>query len=703
MTHTLWLDLETYSGTDIRYGAHKYAEDPEIEILIFAYAMDDRPVSLWQPAYEAMPAELRENLEDDSVLLVAHNSAFDRTVLRRVLPQFRAFETADRWKDTMIAASALSLPRSLDGLCRALNLPVDKAKDAAGKQLIKVFCQPGRYGRNTAETNPEDWAKFCSYAGRDVEAMRRCAMRMPLHYNSPAVWSQIWREWRIDQRINDRGIFVDFRLASAVQKACAEELKTASAEYPKLTDGQVASPSAVSALKVWLETQGITVTDLSASVVAELLARTDLSDTVRRVLRIRQYAALASVKKFDALINAACSDNRLRGCLVFMGTSRTGRFCGRTFQPQNLPRGSFKPAEVDTAITAFKTGMVDLLYPSALEAGKECLRALLTAPAGCKLCVADLSNIEGRVLAWLAGEEWKLEAFRAFDAGHGVDLYKATYARTFNIRPEDVTKKQRQVGKVMELALGYQGGVGAFVNFARVYGIDLEGDFTASVKKSVGDTDLWATSASSYDYMSEQYADFDTDLSREAWIACRSVRTAWRDAHPAIQSFWEALKDAAIRLTGDRPPEHPFRVGKVTFSSYANGNRRDILITLPSGRVMVYPLARKPEKGERAEMVFREYSGYGTSGTDICTYAGKLCENITQAVARDILTSSMEPIENAGYRIVLSVHDEYIAEAPDTPDYTHEELARLMATPPAWADGLPLAAAGFEAMRYRKD
>lgn len=703
MRKVLWLDLETYSDIPVNRGVHKYAESRQLEILIFAYALDDRPAQAWIPSEALMPQELSEALSDPSVTVIAHNSSFDRTVLRHVYPDMEVFRTADRWKDTMIAAAALSLPRSLAGLCGALGIPVEESKDAAGKSLITVFCQPTSYGRHTAEELPDEWAHFVSYAVRDVEAMRTCARRMPLHYLTPKAWEQIWSEWRIDQRINDRGICVDTDLARHVCKACGTALKEAASRYPELTGGAVASPAAVGALRDWLAAQGIHVDDLSAAVVSGLLERTDISDTVREVLRIRQYAGLASVKKFDSLLASVSQDNRLRGCLQFMGTARTGRFCGRIFQPQNLPRGSFKPAEVELAISAFRCDIADLVYPSPLEAGKECLRALLWAPSGAKLCVADLSNIEGRTLAWLAGEDWKLKAFRDFDDGHGVDLYKATYARTFNVRPEDVTKKQRQIGKVMELALGYQGGVGAFVNFARVYGIDLEGDFTHAVKESIS-SDRWDEAAASYAYMAERFPDFSSDLSRDAWSACQAVRTAWREAHPKICQFWSELKDAVTRLTSDdRRPDGAIPAGRISFTYYRHHGGLDILARLPSGRVMIYPLARPPKPEERADLVFREYSGYASGGVETRTYAGKLCENITQAVARDILTSSMKPIEDAGYRIVLSVHDEYITEAPDTPDYSHEVLARLMATPPAWADGLPLAAAGFEAYRYRKD
>lgn len=718
MNHVVWIDLETYSSEDIRHGVHKYVESGDLAILVCAWALDSGPVQIWCPETADMPVDLRQAFLDESVTLVAHNSAFDRTVLAKCYPEISAFKTADRWMDTMVAASALSLPRSLDGLCKSLGLPADKSKDAAGKALIKLFCSPGKFGiQSNRETNPDEWEAFCRYCRQDVEAMRNCARRLPMHYNSPEVWDQIWAEWRLDQRINDRGICMDMCLANRVCTACAAELHADEKRYPELTGGMVRTPSAVSALKTWLATKDVHLTGVTAQTVADTLARPDLDPVVREVLEIRQFASLASVKKFDALREAVSEDRRLRGCLVFMGTSRTGRFCGRTFQPQNLPRGTFKPEQVETAIKAFDLGMVDILYPSARVAGKECLRALLTAPSGRRLCVADLSNIEGRVLSWLAGEEWKIQAFRAFDEGHGPDLYKASYARTFGIRPEEVTKKQRQIGKVMELALGYQGGVGAFVNFARVYGIDLEGEFTQAVKTAIAsragkdraeDTEAWRSARSSYDFLADKLGDeFNRDgLGEDTWTACQAVRTAWREAHPAIRRFWDDIKNAVVQLTRtDRDrPDSPIKVGRTVFFGYRKSGSADMdmLIRLPSGRTMVYPHARAPKAGERADMMFTEYSGY-TGGALMKTYSGKLCENITQAVARDILVGTMQAIDDRGYEIVLSVHDELITECPDTPEYSHEELSRLMTEAPAWAEGLPLSAAGFTAKRYRKD
>lgn len=693
----LWLDLETASPRDIKSGAYRYAE--EAEVLLFAWAVNEAPAQVWEPNTQPMPPELDRLMRGEKTLYIAHNSNFDRTVLR-ARPEFRTYQRLgdpENWRDTMIMAAALSLPRSLDGLCTALGLPQDKAKDKAGKALIRKFC----HGDQLCMMVGAEWDRFVEYCGQDVEAMRTCAERMPLDYIEPDQWRQIFTDWALDQRINDRGMMIDTELAIAVQKACARESEALCERLTQLTGGEADAPTKTQGIMRWLAGRGYSVPDLTAATVDGLLNRADLPEDVRAVAEIRQCGALASPKKYNALLDAVNVDNRLRGCLAFMGTARTGRFSGRIFQPQNLPRGSFKPEQVATAIESFKSGTADLCYASPTAAAKECLRALITAPEGCKLCVADLSNIEGRTLAWLAGEKWKLNAFADFDAGHGVDLYKATYARTFQVDPADVTKKQRQIGKVMELGLGYQGGVGAFVNFARVYGIDLEGEFLHAVRNTADPADLRA-GEEAFEWQSAQ-PDYVADLSPDAWAACYAVRTAWRRAHPAITEFWAALGRA---VTAALSPTHRagmmHRAGDhVLVTAYPHGDDlRDVLIRLPSGRSMLYPGARPAYASERALMIFEDCE---YSATPTRTYSGKLCENVTQAVARDILVGTMQSIEDRGYKIVLSVHDELITECPDAPEYSHGELSRLMATAPEWAKGLPLAAAGFEAMRYRKD
>ena len=321
---------------------------------------------------------------------------------------------------------------------------------------------------------------------------------------------------------------------------------------------------------------------------------------------------------------------------------------------------------------------------STTELLSAAIRGVIIAPRGKKLVVADLSNIEGRILAWLAGEEWKLQAFRDFDAGVGHDLYKLAYAKAFGIKPEDVDKAMRQIGKVMELALGYQGGVGAFLTFAAAYGIDLEVLVDGAV--------LLDESRDFLTWMRKQKGFSQSGLSDEAWIVCDSFKRLWREAQPATSSWWKELEEVCVNAVN-----YPGN----TFECRRHKIRRDgawLRIRLPSGRYLCYP-SPQLDDGKLSYMGINQYS---RQWARLRTYGGKLVENITQAAARDILASSMQSIEDSGYEIVLTVHDEIIAEAPDSDKFNSDDLAALMSTPPSWAEGLPLAAAGFEAYRYRK-
>lgn len=329
---------------------------------------------------------------------------------------------------------------------------------------------------------------------------------------------------------------------------------------------------------------------------------------------------------------------------------------------------------------------------SVMELTSSAVRGCIVAPEGHKLVVADLSNIEGRALAWLAGEEWKLQAFRDFDAGTGHDLYVLAYAKTFGIAPEAVDGEKRQVGKVLELALGYEGGVGAFLTFAAVYGIDLEE--MADRALGVLDDAILSEAVSALEWTRAQGRP-TFGLSDQAWIVCDSIKRAWRYAHPAIVSFWRDVADA-VRAAIQQPGR--------TRTVRALKIRRDgawLRIRLPSGRYLCYPSPRVDhDSGQISYMGTNQYS---RKWSRILTYSGKLAENITQAVARDVMASAIPKAEDAGYLVVLSVHDELLTETPDTDEYSADGLARIMATNPEWAPDLPLAAAGFEAYRYRKD
>lgn len=686
---TLWLDLETFSSVPIANGAHAYAEGAEI--ILLAWARDDGPVMVEDLTRFDYPSDSFVRwVTDPAVLVCAHNSHFDRTVLRHVWPEL--CPPVERWRDTMVKALAHSLPGSLGDLCDILKVATDKAKDKEGRQLVMLFCKPrpatSKVRRATRETHPVEWAKFVEYARLDIEAMREIDKKLP-------AWNYQGSEldlWHLDQAINDRGVLMDTELAHAAIRAVERAQKVLAARTSDLTLGIVQAATQRDALlRHLVAAYGIDLPDMQQSTLERRISDPDLPAELRELLAIRLQASTTSTSKYKTLVKGVSSDGRLRGTLQFNGASRTGRWAGRLFQPQNLPRPVLKQDAIDQGIEALKSDCEDLLFGNVMELTSSAIRGCIVAPQGKKLVVADLSNIEGRVLAWLAGEEWKLQAFRDFDAGHGHDLYKLAYAKSFGIKPEDVTKDNRQVGKVQELALGYEGGVGAFLTFAAAYNIDLEAMGEQAVDAIPQNIINEANSALAWTKLNKRPT---FGLSDRAWLVCDSFKRAWRYGHPAISSFWKELDEAA-RLSVSRPG--------VTYTCRMLKLRRDgawLRIRLPSGRFLCYPSPQVDEAGKLSYMGINQYS---RKWSRLKTYGGKLAENVTQAVARDVLAANMPGIEVAGYQIVLSVHDENLTEAPDSDEFNAGHLAGLMATNPTWAEGLPLAAAGFETYRYRKD
>lgn len=698
---TLYLDLETFSEVPITNGTHAYAAASEI--MLFAWAIDDGPVSVWDVTTGIKaPAPLRAALRDADTQVYAHNSHFDRTVLRHVMPEL--CPPLSRWRDTMVKALAHSLPGALGDLCDILKVPTDKAKDKEGRQLVMLFCKPrmatSKIRRATRETHPAEWAKFVEYARLDIEAMRVIDKKLP-------AWNYQGSEldlWHLDQKINDRGVLVDTELATAAIGAVERAQKILAHRTNELTDGAVQAATQRDAmLKHMVAAYGITLPDMQMSTIERRINDPELPAELRELLAIRLQASTTSTSKYKTLAKAVSRDGRLRGTLQFNGASRTGRWAGRLFQPQNLPRPSLKQDMIDLGIDALKNGCEDLLFSNVMELTSSAIRGCIVAPTGKKLVIADLANIEGRMLAWLAGEEWKLQAFRDYDTiigwddekdepiRKGHDLYKLAYAKSFGIKPEAVSKDNRQVGKVQELALGYEGGVGAFLTFAAAYNIDLEAMGEQAIGAIPQNIINEANSALAWTKIKKRPT---FGLSDRAWLVCDSFKRSWRYAHPAVASYWKELEEAA-RLAVSRPG--------VTFECRSLKLRRDgawLRIRLPSGRFLCYPSPAIDESGKLTYMGVNQYS---RKWSRLGTYGGKLAENVTQAASRDVLAANMPAIEAAGYEIVLTVHDENITEAPDREEFNHDHLAGLMAAVPTWAQGLPLAAAGFEAYRYRKD
>lgn len=639
----LYLDLETFSDVPIAHGTHRYAE--RAEVLLSAFAVDDGEVEVvegWTPRLTALA------LAADRIVI--HNSKFDRTVLAAQGVELFVHKI----QDTMAQARSVGLPGGLGMLCDVLGVPVDKAKDKEGRTFIQLFCKPlpknRKLERATKDTHPVEWARFIEYAKLDVAAMREVAKRLPI-WNYQGVEYQLWQ---LDMKINDRGFQVDVDLARAAITAVSIEQKRLASRMGELTEGEVEAASQRDRLLAHiLEEYGVELPDMQKGTLERRVADENLPPVVRELLAIRLEASTTSTAKYQALVNATSSDGRLRGALEWCGAARTGRWSGRLFQPQNLPRTPdwFDRNEQGATIRAIKCGAPDLVYTDVMKRCSLAIRGAIVAPAGKKLVVADLSNIEGRVLAWLAGEDWKVKAFAEFDAGEGDDLYKLAYARSFSIAPGAVTKDQRQIGKVQELALGYQGAVGAFSSMAALYGVNLpEAEVLRIVK-------------------------------------------AWRAAHRNVVDFWYGLERVAKQAV--RTPGVTLPFGRLKL-------RRDgawLRIGLPSGRALCYPSPRIEDDA----LSYMGVNQYSRKWERIATYGGKLVENVTQAVARDVIADAMPRAERAGFEVVLTVHDELVTEAPDDVAFSAAGLAAILATNPAWADGLPLAAAGFEGPRYGKE
>lgn len=695
----LFCDLETYSPTPINCGTHRYAESAEV--MLFAWAIGNQPVQVWDCTTKApMPEKLKSALDDPQVLTVWHNGGmFDTVILQRAMG---ITIPLDRVHDTLIQALAHGLPGSLGTLCGILNVPVDQAKDKAGKQLIQLFCKPrpknSKIHRATSQTHPVEWQRFVEYAKSDIEAMRVIWKQMP-RWNLNAFETRLWH---LDQRINRRGICMDVELANAAIVAIDAEQSRLAGLTHTMTDGDVQAATQRDAMLRHISAAfNIQLPDMQASTLQRRIDDPETPPALRELLTVRLQSCTTSTSKYKALLKSISSDGRLRGTKQFCGASRTGRWAGRIFQPDNLPRPTLKQNDIDFGIEALKAGCADLLYDDVMQLTSSALRGCIMAPAGKKLVVSDLSNIEGRVLAWLAGEKWKLQAFRDYDtiigtdekgeairAGH--DLYKLAYAKSFGVHPDEVDKDQRQVGKVQELALGYEGGVGAFLTFSLAYNIDLEEMASAAIDNIP--RNILDEAVRAYEWAVKQKRTYG--LSKRAYVVCDSFKRLWREAHAATFSFWKEIDQATRRAIAT--PD-------ITISCRKLKLRRDgswLRIQLPSGRAVCYPGARIDDSGKISYMGINTYS---RKWQRLQTYGGKLAENVTQATARDVMAANMPGVEDNGYDIILTVHDEVLTEAPNTADYSHEHLSTLLATNPAWALDLPLSAGGFEAYRYKKD
>lgn len=655
----LSIDIETYSDLDIKkVGGYKYAENAEV--LLFAYAWGDEPVQIVDlTAGEELPDDVLFALTDNMVTKCAYNAQFERIVLSHFLHRMdptAPFEFLDPagWSCTMVHALTLGLPGSLDMASKALRLADDKAKMSVGKQLITYFCKPckptkinGGRERNLPEHAPEKWALFKEYCVRDVVAEREIRRRLS---NFPVrVEEQLL--WELDQCINDRGVSIDAQLVSKAIAFDADFKGRVTAHAKALTG--LPNPASGEQLKRWIEQEeGFFPTSITKDNLPELMTQVQKPE-VKEMLQLKQLMSKTSVKKYEAMKRARCDDGRVHGLLQFYGANRTGRWAGRLVQVQNLPRNSM--TELDDARELLRSGntyAIEMIYAHPLDVLSQLVRTAFVPREGCRFMVADFSAIEARIIAWLAGEKWRMDVF-----ADGGDIYCASASKMFGVPVEKhgINGYLRQKGKIAELALGYQGSIGAL----KAMGAD---------KLGLSDEEL------------------------------REIVDSWRKASPRIKQLWYDVDAAALEAVRE---SRAVTLHHGVAFSYRKGI---LFLRLPSGRKLAYARAKIEVEPEFDREGLTYEGSEQTSGkwTRLRTYGGKLVENIVQAIARDCLAAAMTRLEAEGYQIVMHIHDEVVIECPaDACDL--DDVCRIMGRPIDWAPGLILTADGYVTDYYKKD
>lgn len=725
----LFLDTETFSPVDLKKcGAYAYSEHPETEIMICSYAFDDDNVQVWDATNGSkMPEDLHRGLRrcarGKTKLVMQNGLLFDRLLIRECwgvdIPPSNII-------DTMICAFRHALPGSLEALCEVLQIDEADAKDKRGKALIQRFCKPTpknyKIRRYTAETHPQEWKEFISYAKSDISAMREVYYALPNWGNTEFEDTMI----AVDIAINDRGFHVDTALANSAIAAVKQHKIELQAEAAEKYGAGLTGAAFLPTLRDLAPAHD--VPNAQKSTLNDLLANDDLPDEARTLIEMRLGASSTASTKYNPLLLGLSADGRRRGCLQYGGAKRTLRWAGRGFQPQNLARGYFAGEELERGINMLLKGRAHWTFDvSKLTAST--VRGCITPIEGNKLIVADYSNVEGRGLAWASGEEAALDTFRA-----GLDIYCVTAGKMFGLEPDYIKanrKDLRQIGKACELGLGYGGGVAAFLTFAKNLGLDLYA--MAETMKGTFPDHIWSAAIRGYEYariqeknkkgFKGQKAERPSyDLPKNVWLTCDSIKRMWRESHPKTCQFWKDLEESTMSAihnpgksywAGAAVREDGKRAIKITRTKTRDGDPGWWLkVELPSGRVLSYPgigvSVEKQVDEDRGKENYRErirYMGENQTTrqwTKLYTYGGKLAENITQALCRDLLAVALVEVDAAGWPIVLHVHDEIVTEVPNTPEYTVDKLSELMCKLPSWAEGFPLAAEGDELMRYAK-
>lgn len=645
----LSIDIETYSSVDLRKsGVYRYVEAEDFTVLMIAYAVNDEPVkNIDVQAGEDLSA-FTELFFDVRTVRSAYNAQFERVCLNRF---FKKDMSAAGWICTMVKALELGLPGTLEEVAKALKL--DEQKDKQGKRLMRKYSKPNEHGKRNLPSDElvdTDWQAFMAYCVQDVEVERAIRKKLDAH----ALESSEWELYHLDQHINDMGVQVDPVLVAQAIRMNDVYCDRLEREAIGLTG--MDNPNSLSQLKRWLkEAEGLEIETLNKQTLPDVLKGVQ-SDTARRVLEIRKELSKTSVMKYQAMHHGKCKDDRIRGLLQFYGAGRTGRWAGRMVQVQNLPGNKLK--DLDEARQLVRSGnveLVEMLYGHVPDVLSQLIRTAFVPREGHRFIVADFSAIEARVIAWLAGEAWRLEVFET----HG-KIYEASAAQMFNVPIESIGKGSplRQKGKVAELALGYQGGTNALVKMGAL----------------------------------------DMGLNEEELPTL--VKT-WRKANPAIVTLWQNVEhDCAYAI------ENPYTIvhcmlNKLVFTVKDNM----LFIKLPSGRRLAYvqpKMQPHPKFEGREQIAYMGVDQLSRKWTRLATYGGKLVENIVQAIARDCLAESMKRLHSHGYRIVMHVHDEVVLEVP-IGESSADEVADIMGKPIHWAEGLPLRADAFETDYYKKD
>ena len=643
----LSIDIETYSGANLaKCGVYRYCEESDFAILLFGYSVDGSAVRVIDLACgETLPEDIRAALTDDSVIKWAFNAQFERVCLSRYLglPAGRYLDPG-AWRCTMVWAATLGLPLSLEGVGAVLGLEKQKLKE--GKDLIRYFSTPGKLKDGTTFRRlPQDalekWALYKVYNLRDVET----EMAIQSSLSKYPVSDAEWRNYHLDQRINDRGVMLDRTLVEQAIR-CDEQFKRSHLEQARSVTG-LDNPNSPAQLKAWLSEKGVEAESLSKAAVISLLEEAD--GEIELALSLRQELAKSSVKKYAAMETVIGSDERARGLIQFYGANRTGRYAGRLIQVQNLPQNHLPDLEqVRALIREGRFDVVEMLYDSVPLVLSELIRTAFIPKPGCRFFVADFAAIEARVIAWIAGESWRQRVFES-----GGDIYCASASQMFHVPVEKngVNGHLRQKGKIAELALGYGGSVGAL--------------------KAMGALNMGVP---------------EEEL--------KPLVDVWRQSNPAIVRLWWDVDKAASACVRERTEAETHGVR----FAYQSGI---LFVTLPSGRRLAYAKPRMGVNRYGNESVTYEGVGEQKKWLRLESYGPKFVENIVQATARDILAEAMLRLNDAGYRIVMHIHDEAVIEAPT--DTSLADVCEIMGLTPAWAKGLLLRADGYVCDFYKKD